>query len=200
MDLVSSEDLTVKYYTLELRNNELNTSHLSVELVLSVTMPATLMLTEAYECWSLESSGLPVPRILSLTLLVYIIFVSIGSWELFRYGWIFVQEFFERCDWYNRETVFVGWNLIVMPSIGFQDFIPDKTVRSKDNRGYELHSDVMERAGRWIARQQGVRFTNVQTVPIKIKKRMYLANLILWSFQVVACVWKRVTKFDWHSL
>jgi hypothetical protein len=55
--------------------------------------------------------------------------------------------------------------------IGYQDFIPEKTARSKDNRGYELHSDVMERAGMWIARQQGVRFTNLQTVPIKFKKQ-----------------------------
>ncbi len=57
---------------------------------------------------------------------------------------------------------------------GFQDFIPDKTIRSKDNRGYELFSDVMDRAGQWIAQQRGVRFTNVQTVPIKIKKREWL--------------------------
>jgi hypothetical protein len=55
-------------------------------------------------------------------------------------------------------------------TIGYQDFVPEKTTRSKDNRGYELYSDVMDRAARWIARQQGVRFTNLQTIPIKIKK------------------------------
>lgn len=55
-------------------------------------------------------------------------------------------------------------------TIGYQDFVPSRTNRSKENKGYELHSDVMDRAARWIARQQGVRFTGVQTIKLKIKK------------------------------
>lgn len=57
--------------------------------------------------------------------------------------------------------------------IGYQDFVPSRTNRSKENKGYELYADLMDRAMRWIARQQGVRFTNLQTISIKIKKSIY---------------------------
>ncbi|ELU18788.1 hypothetical protein CAPTEDRAFT_229337 [Capitella teleta] len=56
-------------------------------------------------------------------------------------------------------------------TIGFQDFVPVKNQRNKDNKGYELFSELMERGARWIVRQQGVRFTNMQTLPVKIKKK-----------------------------
>ena len=53
---------------------------------------------------------------------------------------------------------------------GYQDFVPEHNQRNKENKGYEVLSDVMERANRWVARQQGVRFTNLQTISIKLKK------------------------------
>lgn len=55
-------------------------------------------------------------------------------------------------------------------TIGYQDFVPSRTNRNKDNRGYELFADVMDRACRWVARQQGVSFKNIQTIPVKLKK------------------------------
>lgn len=57
-------------------------------------------------------------------------------------------------------------------SIGYQDFVPSRTNRNKENKGYELYADLMDRATRWVARQQRVRFTNVQTISIKIKKNV----------------------------
>lgn len=57
-------------------------------------------------------------------------------------------------------------------AIGYQDFVPSRTNRNKDNKGFELYADLMDRATRWIARQQGVRFTNVQTIGVKIKKNV----------------------------
>ena len=64
--------------------------------------------------------------------------------------------------------------------LGYQDFLPAKTNRSKENRGFELYSDLMDRAARWIARQQGVRFTNIQTVAVKIKKcNVFNLNIIM---------------------
>lgn len=57
-------------------------------------------------------------------------------------------------------------------SIGYQDFVPSRTNRNKENKGYELYADLIDRATRWIARQQGVRFTNIQTISIKIKKNV----------------------------
>ena len=53
--------------------------------------------------------------------------------------------------------------------LGYQDFIPEQKKRNKENKGYELFSDMMGRAGRWIASQQGVRFTNVHSINVKLK-------------------------------
>lgn len=58
----------------------------------------------------------------------------------------------------------------IQQSIGYQDFVPSRTNRSKENRGFELFGDVMDRSSRWIARQQAVQFVNVQSINVKIKK------------------------------
>jgi len=53
---------------------------------------------------------------------------------------------------------------------GYQDFVPQCTNRSQENKGYEMFSEVMDRASDWVAQQRSVRFTNLQTVQAKIKK------------------------------
>ena len=64
-------------------------------------------------------------------------------------------------------------NFIAIESIvaGYQDFVPEYNRRNKENKGYELFSDVMQRASRWITSQQSVRFTNTATINVKVKKR-----------------------------
>ena len=48
--------------------------------------------------------------------------------------------------------------------------MPRLTNRSQENSGFEVFSEVLERAALWVAQQRGVRFTNVQTVNAKVKK------------------------------
>ncbi|KAK2170016.1 hypothetical protein LSH36_5g17042 [Paralvinella palmiformis] len=57
-------------------------------------------------------------------------------------------------------------------NIGYQDFVPEHDQRHADNKGFEVCSEVMDKAARWVARQQGVRFTNVQTLSLKYKKKI----------------------------
>ena len=71
---------------------------------------------------------------------------------------------------------------IVCP--GYQDFVPEHNQRNKENKGYEVLSDVMERANRWVARQQGVRFTNLQTISIKLKKSRTSRTLLCRNINV----------------
>jgi len=69
-----------------------------------------------------------------------------------------------------RVYALFGKELPGYESIGYQDFIPDKNDRNAENEGYEIFSDVGQRVSQWLARQQGVRFTNLQTVRLKLKK------------------------------
>ena len=57
--------------------------------------------------------------------------------------------------------------------LGYQDFVPEHNQRNQENGGYEVFSDVMQKANRWVARQQGVRFTNIQTFFVKLKKSKF---------------------------
>lgn len=53
---------------------------------------------------------------------------------------------------------------------GYKDFIPERNQRNSDNNGYELFTELMDLANRWVTRQQGVRFTNLQSLSVKLKK------------------------------
>ncbi|KAI0217195.1 hypothetical protein LSAT2_030924 [Lamellibrachia satsuma] len=66
-------------------------------------------------------------------------------------------------------------------TIGYQDFVPEYNRRNKENKGYELFSDVMQRASRWIASQQSVRFTNVDTINVKAKRHTTFEERCIYS-------------------
>lgn len=77
-------------------------------------------------------------------------------------------------------------NELLINFVGYQDFVPEHDQRHADNKGFEVCSEVMDKAARWVARQQGVRFTNVQTLSLKYKKSMLFISLVRC---VVVCVY-----------
>ena len=60
-------------------------------------------------------------------------------------------------------------NSTVNERIEYQDFIPIKSGCNKENKGYELFTEVADRAARWVVRKGGVRFINPQVVNVKLK-------------------------------
>lgn len=59
-------------------------------------------------------------------------------------------------------------------TVGYKSFVPQVNGQSKENRGFEVFSSVMERASRWISSQDGVRFVSVKSVNVKVKKSKFV--------------------------
>ena len=72
----------------------------------------------------------------------------------------------------------------------YKDFVPEHNRQCQENNGYEVFSNVMNKASNWVARQQGVRFCNVATVMVKSKKsKLFLEVIVcfLVCFMLIRC-------------
>ncbi|CAH1777462.1 unnamed protein product [Owenia fusiformis] len=77
-----------------------------------------------------------------------------------RYA-LFLRIFFIHSNHYDRDAEIV-----------MKDFIPVYNQKSKQNAGYELFNEVLERASRWISHHDGYKFINLQSIPMKDKNIM----------------------------